>query len=213
MSAWNPHGESRPTAGQRLNLKTPTDRLRALSHRHHAESGLRFVRSSLHAVEADSVVLHGHHAYSVRMIERYFDVPRAGVFCDVVESFLRDAKERNFDLRCRSYSRLASGYRDRDPRSHGEFTCVPVQGRRKTVVVEHRRSQLGHDVLDRVHRRLEKCRRIVHSCPNLAASTRSERRLEDIEVDSQGGQVLADPIVELAGKLPALRFLELDQPS
>src|SRR2546430_14596133 len=95
MSGGNPHGELRSAAGQRLNFETPADCLRTLSHRHHAESGLRLVRGIFHAIEADSVVLHRHHAFAVRMIERNFDVLSAGVLCDVVERFLGDSKERN----------------------------------------------------------------------------------------------------------------------
>src|SRR5437773_2965883 len=73
MSARYPHGELRPAAGQRLNLEMTADCLRTFSHRHHAESGLWLVRGAFHAIEADSVVLHRHHAFAVRMIERNFD--------------------------------------------------------------------------------------------------------------------------------------------
>src|SRR5439155_4923192 len=107
MSVGNPHGELRPAAGQRLNLEMTADCLRTFSHRHHAESGLRLVRGIFHAIEADSVVLHGHHAFAVRMIERNFDAASAGVLCDFVERFLGDAKEGALDLKCRSPGRLS----------------------------------------------------------------------------------------------------------
>src|SRR4029077_16350573 len=125
MSARYPHGELRSAAGQRLNLEMTADRLRAFSHRHHAESGLRLVRGIFHALEADSVVLNGHHAFAVRMIERNFDAASAGVLCDVVERFLGDAKERDLDLKCRSHHRLAAAYGDLDTRSRGEVPRVP----------------------------------------------------------------------------------------
>src|SRR2546430_524407 len=115
MSARYPHRELRPAAGQRLNLETTADCLRTFSHRHHAESALRLVRGIFHAIEADSVVLHRHHAFAVRMIERNFDVLSAGVLCDVVERFLGDAKERNFHFKCRSQGGFDAAYCNRDP--------------------------------------------------------------------------------------------------
>src|SRR6266571_874572 len=102
MSARYPHGELRPAAGQRLNLEMTADCLRTFSHRHHAESRFRRGRSIFYAIEADSVVLHGHNAFAVRMIERNFDAASAGMLCDVVERFLGDAKKRDLDLKCRS---------------------------------------------------------------------------------------------------------------
>jgi len=39
-------------------------------------------------------------------------------------------------------------HRNRDPDSSREFIGVPVEGRQQTVVVEHRRTQLGLDAPD-----------------------------------------------------------------
>src|SRR2546426_7569057 len=78
-----PHSKLRPATGQRPNLETPAYCLRTFPHRHHAESGLRLVGGIFHAVEADSIVLHGHHVLATRMIERNFDVVSAGVLRDV----------------------------------------------------------------------------------------------------------------------------------
>src|SRR5258706_14513383 len=139
MSVRNPHGDLRPSGGQRPNLESPADRLRALSHRHHAETGLQAALVAFEAAVADAIVLHGHHAFAVRVAERDVGAPRAGMLGDVVEGLLCDAKQRDFDLGGRAYGRIPGAHRDRDPGSPGEIPRVPLQRRRQPVVVEHRR--------------------------------------------------------------------------
>src|ERR1700722_7476310 len=117
MSARNAHGGPRPALWQPLHLETAADRLRAFPHRHDADTGLGLVRGILADIESDSVVPHRHHAVAILLIERDFGVPSAGMLCDVVEGLLCYAKQRDLDLRCRLYGRLASVHHHRDARS------------------------------------------------------------------------------------------------
>src|ERR1700683_2277666 len=155
MSTRHAHGESAPALGQSLHFETPANCLRAFPHRHHAETGLGLVSGVLADIEADSIVPHGHYAIAVILIERDFGVPGAGMLCNVVEGLLRDAKQRDFDLRWRLRCRLAGAHHHRDARSSGEVPRVPLERRGEPVVVEHWRGPLGHDGFDCVHRRLE----------------------------------------------------------
>src|SRR5258706_15762984 len=114
MSVRYPHRESHSTAGWPPNLETPADCLRTFFHRDHSETRADLLRGALPVGEADAIVLHDHHALAVCMIQNDLDVPRTGVFCDVVERLLGDAKKRDFDLLWRSKRRAPRPF----PRLH-----------------------------------------------------------------------------------------------
>ena len=81
------------------------------------------------------------------------------------------------------------------------------ESRQQTVVIEERRTQVGHRLPNGVHRILEQTTQLLECRGMPALPTRKRGVAEGLQPDPERGQVLTDKIVQIGGNAPALGLL------
>src|SRR6478736_119339 len=139
------------------------------------------------------------------------DLPGLGVLGDVGEPLLDDAVEDNFALRVELLGVLGLG----GVEAHGEAGAlaealhVVAQRRQQTQVIEHRRPELARELVDVAHRLLDQVLGFAEAARGVRRD-RLEGGAEDGEIHVDGGQRLADLVVQVAADALAFVFLDLE---
>ena len=129
---------------------------------------------------------------------------RARMLEGVRERFLRDPEERKLDVRCGTRAEPVTRDRHCEAGARRKPSRMGFQRRHEAVVVEQRRTQVGHRLPHTVHRVLQQlldfseCRGI-RTARHLAA--------QGLQRDAERGQVLADEIMQVGGDAAALGLL------
>ena len=89
---------------------------------------------------------------------------------------------------------------------------MPAQRGQQTSVVRHHRAQLGHHVGHDFHGVLDQAQALAQTLAHLRGDIGGQCAADDIEVEIERGQVLADAVVQLLGQPPALILASLEQP-
>jgi hypothetical protein len=145
-------------------------------------------------------------------LEDDFDVIGARVLGDVVERFLRDSIEGGFDLGRQAIVGETRGV-EIGRHAHARRPVLQVVGQRRAQaeIVECRRPQLPHQVIDVAIELLGHCLERFDLGRQLGM--RRARILEGADAQRQRGQLFAELIVHLSSNAAPLVFLREDQPS
>src|SRR5687768_2429119 len=213
MSAGDTHDDPRPAAGRGPDLESAPDRLCALPHCHHAQSGPAPGNRAGRRFEAYAVVRHRYDELRVRALERDAHVAGMSVLRDVVERLLHDAEQGNFARLRHALYPLVAVHRYLDAGAVGECVGIPLQCRQQAVIIEHGGSKLRHYVFNGAGGGFEQSGRVIEPRTKLVVSVACEPRLQDVETDAERREVLPHPVVQLPGELTPLRLLHVHQPS
>ena len=153
--------------------------------------------------EADAVVGDGEAGEVVLLDESDGDGGGVGVFGDVGEGLLGDADEGILDGGAEAGVRLGSQDAYVDVGAGAELGGAPAEGGEEAVVVEHGRAEFGDDAADALGGLLEELEGVVEAGDDVGGVVGVDLGLDDVEVDAQGGELLANLVVELAGEAAA----------
>src|SRR6267378_5302949 len=207
------HENLHAAVGARFQRELRADRLGSLAHDQQAPPGFRAGTFEALWIDVYSVVAHREYRAAVLAPDRDFHALGVGVLGDVVERFLRDAEHGEIDRlgEIRPPAFLFEG--DVDPGPAGEAGRERAQRRRKPVVVERVRSELGHHVPHGIDRAFDERVAILQARGEVGLGPRGKAAGDDGKVDAERGEVLPHAVVQLHGKETALGLLHLDQPA
>ena len=173
-----------PVSKCRFNGQLCTDGRSALTHDHQAPAAIPARLFDGRWIKALPVVCHGQASRMRIGSKAHYDLVRVRMLRDVDQRVLSHAKQRMFGSWRQSTTRPVLDHGDCHPRPFGELVGVPAQHCRETEVVQHRRSQLGHDIANIFRRLFDHLDQIVDAASNERCLSRQQVALYDVQVDA-----------------------------
>src|SRR5882672_5906193 len=205
------HQHLHATVGAGLQTELRPDRLGPLAHDEEPPARLRAGTVDALRIEADAVVAHREDRAPVLAPDRDLHALCVGVLGDIVERFLGDAEHGKIDRlgQVRSPSLFFEG--DRNSRPARKAGGERAQRGRKAVIVQRVGPQLRHDVAHGVDRAFDERTAILQARGQLGFRPSGQAAGDDTQIDSERGEILPDPVVQLGSEQSAFGLLHLDQ--